>query len=75
VAAGVYVPWQNDKRFSISGGPFLQDANDEIVLELAVAAGCDAIITHNRRHFLQASQFGIRVLSPVEFLDELGGVP
>jgi putative PIN family toxin of toxin-antitoxin system len=55
--------------------PLLADANDEMLLELAVAAGCDAIITHNRRHFLPASQFGVRVLSPGEFLAEIGGIP
>jgi predicted nucleic acid-binding protein len=45
-----------------------------MLLELAVAAGCDAIVTHNRRDFGAARQFGIRVLSPAEFLGELGGV-
>jgi predicted nucleic acid-binding protein len=54
--------------------PLLADANDEMVLELAVAAGCDAIVTHNRRHLLPASQFGVRVLSPGEFLGEIGGI-
>jgi predicted nucleic acid-binding protein len=45
-----------------------------MVLELAVAAGCDAIVTHNRRDFGPARQFGVRVLSPAEFLQEIGGV-
>lgn len=43
-----------------------------MVLELAVAAGCDAIVTHNRRDFAPAKQFGVRVVSPAEFLEELG---
>jgi predicted nucleic acid-binding protein len=55
--------------------PLLTDANDEMVLELAVAAGGDAIITHNGRHFLLAAQFGVRVLSPGNFLGERGGIP
>ena len=55
--------------------PCLPDARDDMVLELAVAAGCDAIVTHNRRHFAPAFPFGIRVLSPAEFLDEIGGNP
>ncbi len=54
--------------------PCLPDADDDMVLELAVAAGCEAIITHNRRDFAPARGFGIRVLSPAEFLDELGDV-
>jgi putative PIN family toxin of toxin-antitoxin system len=53
--------------------PCLPDPRDDMVLEAAVAASCDAIVTHNRRDFEPAQQFGIRVLSPVEFLDEIGG--
>lgn len=50
----------------------LPDPSDDMVLELAVAAGCDAIVTHNRRHFPDIHRFGIRVLRPGEFLRELG---
>jgi predicted nucleic acid-binding protein len=50
----------------------LPDPSDDMVLELAVAAGCDAIVTHNRRHYRGIHRFGIRVLSPAEFLDEIG---
>jgi predicted nucleic acid-binding protein len=52
--------------------PTLPDPSDDMVLELAVAAGCDAIVTHNRRHFRGADRFGVRVLSPAEFLGEIG---
>ena len=52
--------------------PTLPDPSHDMVLELAVAAGCDAIVTHNRRHFQDIQQFGIRVLSPSEFLNEIG---
>jgi predicted nucleic acid-binding protein len=55
--------------------PCLPDPRDDMVLELAVAGGCDAIVTHNRRHFVPALQFGVRVLSPAKFLDEIGGNP
>ena len=50
----------------------LPDPSDDMVLELAVAAGCDAIVTHNRRHFRGVHQFGVRVVSPAEFLEEIG---
>ena len=53
--------------------PTLPDASDDMVLELAVAAGCYAIVTHNRRHFRGVQQFGVRVLSPAEFLSEIRG--
>jgi predicted nucleic acid-binding protein len=48
--------------------PTLSDPGDEFILELAVAAGCDAIVTHNVRDFGGASRFVPRVVSPAEFL-------
>ena len=53
--------------------PWLTDPKDDMILELAVAANCDAIVTHNRRHLRAARDFGIRVLSPAEFYAELKG--
>jgi len=43
-----------------------------VVLELAVAAQCDAIITYNTRDFGGAEPFGLRVHQPKEFLEVLG---
>lgn len=54
--------------------PRLPDPDDEMLLELAVAAGCDAIVTHNTRDFGPADEFGLRVLSPAVFLKEIGEV-
>ena len=51
--------------------PFLHDPGDDLVLELAVAAGCDKIVTHNTRDFLGVQQFGIEVLPPAAFLQTL----
>lgn len=53
--------------------PLLRDPKDDLVAELAVAAGCDAIVTYNRRDFAGVEQFGIRVLTPAELLREIGG--
>ncbi len=52
--------------------PLLRDPEDEMVLELAVAGGCDAIITFNRRDFAGANRFGIQVVRPGEFLRQIG---
>lgn len=52
--------------------PFLQDPNDDMVLELAVAANCDFIVTYNKRDFRGAERFGLRVVTPKEFLKEIG---
>ena len=53
--------------------PFLRDPSDDLVLELAVAAQCDAIVTHNVRDFRGSDRFGVRVITPGEFLRELRG--
>ena len=51
--------------------PTLTDPRDEFVLELAVAAACDAIVTHNTRDFKGATRFGISVVTPGEFVQWL----
>lgn len=45
---------------------------DELVLELAVAGGCDCIVTHNVRDFAGCEQFGIAAITPLQFLRMLG---
>ena len=52
--------------------PCLADPGDDMVLELAVAAGGATIVTFNRAHFRGAERFGVRVLGPREFLAEIG---
>jgi putative PIN family toxin of toxin-antitoxin system len=48
--------------------PFLSDANDELILELAVSAQCDYIVTHNLSDFKGIDKFGIKAITPREFL-------
>jgi predicted nucleic acid-binding protein len=48
--------------------PFLADADDDMVLELALAAGCRCIVTHNSRDFVGASRLGVEIMLPGEFL-------
>lgn len=53
--------------------PFLKDPRDDMVLELAVAASCEYIVTYNRKDFVGVEeQFGISVVTPDEFLQQLG---
>ena len=55
--------------------PFLRDPKDEMVLELAVKAGCQSIITYNTRDFAGVEQFGLNLLEPSEFLRLIGKLP
>jgi putative PIN family toxin of toxin-antitoxin system len=48
--------------------PFLSDPRDDLVLELAVEADADFIVTHNLRDFAGVEQFGVEALSPGAFL-------
>ena len=45
-----------------------------MVLELAVKAGCDSVVTYNIRDFAGIEQFGISAITPAEFLDLIGAL-
>jgi len=51
--------------------PFLKDPKDDFILELAYTSDSDFIITFNKKDFRGAQEFGIKTLSPQEFLDLL----
>jgi putative PIN family toxin of toxin-antitoxin system len=55
--------------------PFLRDPKDEMILELAVKAGCESIITYNTRDFTGVEQFGLKLLESSEFLRLIGKLP
>lgn len=55
--------------------PFLPDPKDDFVLELAVESRADFVITFNGRDFEGAERFGMRVVSPREFLAIIGEAP
>jgi putative PIN family toxin of toxin-antitoxin system len=52
--------------------PFLRDSKDDMVLELAVSSNTDAILTYNRVDFKGTEQFGVKVISPKDFLVQIG---
>jgi len=55
--------------------PFLKDPQDDMVLELAVSAGCDIIVTYNKDDFEGVEQFGVHVMTAQEFLRAIGELP
>jgi putative PIN family toxin of toxin-antitoxin system len=52
--------------------PILKDPKDDMVLELAVSCRADSIVTYNRGDFKGAERFGIRIISPRDFLKQIG---
>ena len=52
--------------------PLLPDPKDDLVLEVAVAAECKAVVTYNVRHFAGTEQFWIQVSEPGPFLRDIG---
>jgi len=54
--------------------PFLRDPKDDLVLELAVKAQCDFIVTYNTRDFAGIENFGLRAIEPGSFLRLIGAL-
>jgi predicted nucleic acid-binding protein len=63
------------KKVSYLWRPFLRDQHDDMVLEAAVAASCDRIVTYNKADFRGAERFGLRIVTAKEFLEEIGELP
>lgn len=55
--------------------PGLRDPGDDMVLETAVAAQADFIVTHNIKDFNGSDRFGIGVVTPGWFIRSIGGLP
>ena len=52
--------------------PYLKDPKDDLVLEVAVESQSEYIITFNKRDFKGLGKFGIKALTPQEFMIERG---
>lgn len=48
--------------------PFLSDPDDDMILELAFAAGCRYVVTHNTKDFRGCEQLNINPINPRDFL-------
>ena len=48
--------------------PLLLDPDDDMILELAFAAGCTYIVTHNVKDFHGSEELGVTVITPRDFL-------
>jgi putative PIN family toxin of toxin-antitoxin system len=54
--------------------PLLPDPQDEMIVQLAVTAGCQYIVTYNRADFAGVDRFGIRAVTSRELLEIMGEV-
>lgn len=55
--------------------PSLRDADDEFLLDLAVEAQVDYIVTFNKKDFRGVERFNIELATPKEFMQILGVHP
>ncbi len=55
--------------------PHLKDPKDDLILELAVEAESDFIVTYNKKNFVNIDKFGLEALTPKEFLKKIGELP
>jgi predicted nucleic acid-binding protein len=51
--------------------PFLNDPNDDFILELPVAANVRYVVTHNLRNFAGVESFGLEAITPAQMLLKL----
>jgi predicted nucleic acid-binding protein len=63
-AAGRIPMLRTAARDGVAGGR-IYDAH---IADVARAAGADVVVTDNRRHFLSALRYGMRVETPTEFV-------
>ncbi|MDR9365147.1 MAG: putative toxin-antitoxin system toxin component, PIN family [Balneolaceae bacterium] len=55
--------------------PILKDPEDDMILELAVRAGCQYIVTYNKQDFQGVDKFGIQLATAKEFLQTINELP
>lgn len=54
--------------------PLLNDPDDEFLVDLAVESQADYIITYNQKDLQPAEKFGIKVVTPKQFLQAMGEI-
>ena len=57
------------QRVFFTWRPFLPDPDDDHILELALAASCEFIISHNLRDFAGSDSMGVQAITPAQALN------
>jgi putative PIN family toxin of toxin-antitoxin system len=55
--------------------PTSTDPDDDFLIDLAVKAQAEFLVTYNQRNLQPAEKFGIKVVSPKQFLQFIGEIP
>lgn len=55
--------------------PILKGPEDDMILELAVRANCQYIVTYNKQDFQGLEKFGIQLATAKEFLQNINDLP
>lgn len=66
--------WSTKCQIFFLWRPFLKDPKDDFVLELAIESQSDFIITFNVNDFKGVEKFGLKVITPKEFLKLIGEI-
>lgn len=66
--AGVLVP-------SRPLGLHLPDPDDEPFVEVAVAAGCKAVVTGTTKHFAAVKGLSVRIMTPAAYVERMSRPP
>lgn len=70
---GYFVSLSERIRIFYLWRPGLRDPGDDMVLETAVAAQVEFIVTHNIKDFAGIERFGVRAVTPGWFINNFGG--
>ena len=49
--------------------PFSRDPDDDMIVECAVASGCEYIVTHNVKDFRRVEELKVQAITPAELLN------
>ena len=52
--------------------PYLKDPKDDLVLEVAVESSSRFIVTYNQKDFKGSEKFGVKTVTPLEYLKHRG---
>ena len=66
--------WSTKCQIFFLWRPFLKDPKDDFVLELAIESASEFIITYNIKDFKGIEKFGIKAITPKDFLKLIGEI-